>query len=109
MSDDCLRCRELEADLKSATASYRKALDVVNAAKRIHGVIEWRDRDNAVNGMIVGAFADVARLADALDVFDGTRVPPMMAMRHVDGDPLNNEPSNISVYPLDNSVDKEHT
>lgn len=43
---------------------------VIAAARKIRGVEEWRNRDNAGPGVVVEAMADVVRLADALDDYD---------------------------------------
>ena len=43
-----------------------------------------------------------ALLLTAAERLEELRIPPMMGMRHIDGDPLNNNPANIEIYPLDN-------
>ena len=43
---------------------------VIDAARRIRGVKEWRNRDSAGPGVVVEAMADVVRLAEALDDYD---------------------------------------
>lgn len=59
---------ETYADLIAAAVNSLPALlDVVEAAKRVGGVQEWRDRASASPHITVEATNDIVRLADALD------------------------------------------